>query len=172
YYGSPAYSQIYSELKRLERLGLVTSRVENTGGMRNRRLYKITEAGLAAVTRWANDTPVDRPTLKHGALLRVTLGHLASPARLKELLQDHVAYADEMHRKAAKDARWAGADPCWAYARIALQWAERYYANERELALKLIKELDEAEAVFPRASDGETTKIPWPAPEFWYEIEK
>src|SRR5581483_9339914 len=100
YYGSPAYSQIYSELKRLERLGLVTSRVENTGGMRNRRLYKITEAGLAAVTRWANDTPVDRPTLKHGALLRVTLGHLASPARLKELLQDHVAYADEMHRKA------------------------------------------------------------------------
>jgi len=172
YYGSPAYSQIYSELKRLERLGLVTSRVENTGGMRNRRLYKITEAGLAAVTRWANDTPVDRPTLKHGALLRVTLGHLASPARLKELLQDHVAYADKMHRKAAKDARWAGADPCWAYARIALQWAERYYANERELALKLIKELDEAEAVFPRASDGETTKIPWPAPEFWYEIEK
>lgn len=172
YYGSPAYSQIYSELKRLERLGLVTSRVENTGGMRNRRLYKITEAGLAAVTRWANDTPVDRPTLKHGALLRVTLGHLTSPARLKELLQDHVAYADKMHRKAAKDARWAGADPCWAYARIALQWAERYYANERELALKLIKELDEAEAVFPRASDGETTKIPWPAPEFWYEIEK
>ena len=30
YYGSPAYSQIYSELKKLEQLGLVTSRVENT----------------------------------------------------------------------------------------------------------------------------------------------
>ncbi|ORX20696.1 PadR family transcriptional regulator [Mycobacterium xenopi] len=172
YYGSPAYSQIYSELKRLEQLGLVTSRVENTGGTRNRRLYKITQAGLEAVTRWANDTPVDPPTLKHGALLRVTLGHLTSPTRLKELLQEHVAYADEMQRKAAKDARWAGADPSWAYARIALRWAERYYANERELALKLIKELDEAEAVFPRAPDGEPTKIPWPAPEFWYEIEK
>ena len=50
-YGSPAYSQIYSELKKLERLGLVTSRVENTGGTRNRRLYKITEAGLDAATR-------------------------------------------------------------------------------------------------------------------------
>ena len=47
----------------------------------------------------------------------------------------------------------------------------RYYANERELALKMIKELDEAEDVFPRAGDG-GTKIPWPAPEFWYEIEK
>jgi hypothetical protein len=52
-----------------------------------------------------------------------------------------------------------------------LQWAERYYANERELALKMIKELDEAEAAFPRAADG-GMKIPWPAPEFWYEIER
>ena len=45
FYGSPAYSQIYSELKKLEKLGLVTSRVENTGGTRNRRLYKITARG-------------------------------------------------------------------------------------------------------------------------------
>lgn len=172
FYGSPAYSQIYSELKKLERLGLVTSRVENTGGTRNRRLYKITDAGLDAVTRWANESPVDPPTLKHGPLLRVALGHLTSPERLKEVLQDHLAYADEMHRRAAKDARWAGADPSWAYSRVALQWAERYYANEWELALKMIKELDEAEAAFPQAREGEPTKVPWPPPEFWYEIEK
>ena len=61
YYGSPAYSQIYSELKKLEKLGMVTSRVENTGGTRNRRLYKITQAGLDAVTRWAEEAPVDPP---------------------------------------------------------------------------------------------------------------
>ena len=102
------------------------------------------------MTRWANEAPVDPPTLKHGPLLRVTFGHLTSPERLKEVLQEHFAYADEMHRKAAKDARWASADPSWAYARVALQWAERYYANERELALKMIKELDEAEAAFPQ----------------------
>lgn len=171
YYGSPAYSQIYSELKKLEQLGLVTSRVENTGGTRNRRLYKITRAGLAAVTRWADEAPVDPPTLKHGALLRVTFGHLTNPARLKDVLQEHVAYADEMQRKAAKDAKWAGADPSWAYARVALRWAERYYANERELALKMIKELDEAEDAFPRA-EQEGGQISWPAPEYWYEIEK
>lgn len=170
FYGSPAHSQIYSELKKLEKLGLVTSRVEDSG-TRNRRLYKITQAGLDAATRWANEVPVDSPTLKHGPLLRVTLGHLTNPARLKAILQEHVTYADEMQRKAAKDAKWAGADPSWAYARVALQWADRYYANERELALKMIKELDEAEDVFPRAGDGDT-KIPWPAPEFWYEIEK
>ena len=32
FYGSPAYSQIYSELKKLEQLGFVTSRVENGAG--------------------------------------------------------------------------------------------------------------------------------------------
>ena len=50
YYWSPSYSQIYTELKKLEGLGLVTSRVEHDEGTRSRRLYKITPAGLAAVT--------------------------------------------------------------------------------------------------------------------------
>ena len=171
YYGSPAYSQIYSELKKLEHLGLVTSRVENTGGARSRRLYKITASGLAEVTRWANEESFDPPSLKHGPLLRMTFGHLSPPARLKELLQEHIAYADEMEREAAKDARLAGADPTWAYARIALRWAERYYANERELALKMIKELDDAEAEFPRGADGQAA-VAWPKPEYWYEVEK
>lgn len=172
FYGSPAYSQIYSELKKLEQLGLVTSRVENTGGARSRRLYRITEEGREAVTNWANNTPFDPPVLKHGPLLRMAFGHLTTPARLKELLQEHVAYADSMEREAAKDARWAGADPAWAYARIALRWAERYYANERELALSMIKELNEAEAEFPQSSDGEPVRVPWPAVDYWYEIEK
>lgn len=172
FYGSPAYSQIYSELKKLEKLGMVTSRVENSAGTRNRRLYKITEQGFDAVTQWANEAPVDAPALKHGPLLRITLGHLTNPARLREMLQQHVAYADEMHRSAAKDARWAGADNAWVYARIALQWAERYYANERELALNLIKEIDEAEATLPQREMGNRAEIPWPTPDFWYEIEK
>lgn len=172
YYGSPAYSQIYSELKKLEGLGLLTSRVESTSGARSRRLYKITAAGLEEVTRWANDEPFDPPSLKHGPLLRMTFGHLSTPERLKELLHEHVAYADEMEREAAKDARLAGADPSWAYARVALRWAERYYAGERELALQMIKELDEAEAEFPRAADGEQAAVAWPKPEYWYEVEK
>ena len=169
YFGSPAFSQIYSELKKLEKLGLLTSRVDGSG-TRNRRLYKITDAGLLAVTRWARDTPVEPPTLKHPAILRVTLGHLSDPAGLKRILQDHLAYVDEMRRDAAKEARWAGADPSWAYAKIALDWAERYYESERELTLKLIKDLDEAEAKFPKVGEG--VQIPWPDANYWYEIER
>ena len=76
------------------------------------------------------------------------------------MLQEHLTYADEMHRKAAKDARWAGADPSWAYAPVASEWAERYYANERELALKMIKELDEAEAAFPQRGKAIQSRSP------------
>jgi DNA-binding PadR family transcriptional regulator len=169
YYGSPAFSQIYSELKKLEKMGLLTSRLDGTG-TRNRRLYKITETGMEAVTRWAREAPLEPPSLKHPAILRVTLGHLSDPAALKQMLQDHIAYIDNMQRSAAKEARWAAADPSWAYAKIALDWAERYYASERELTLRLIKDLDEAEANFPKVGEG--AKIPWPDPAYWYEIER
>lgn len=169
YYGSPAYSQIYSELKKLEKLELLTSRVENNG-TRSRRLYKITSEGLDAATRWAREAPVEHPSLKHPAVLRVTLGHLSDPTALKEMLQEHIAYVDEMQRDAAKEAKWAGADPSWAYAKIALDWAQRYYASERELTLQLIKDLDEAEANFPKVGEG--AKVPWPDPAYWYEIER
>src|ERR1700760_2414091 len=104
YYWSPSYSQIYTELKKLERLGLVTSRVERDEGTRSRRLYKITRAGMDAAIEWANDAPVDPPVLKHSVLLRVTFGHLTNPARLKELLQEYVAYAEARHRKALEDS--------------------------------------------------------------------
>ncbi|MDH6198066.1 DNA-binding PadR family transcriptional regulator [Mycobacterium frederiksbergense] len=169
YNGSPAFSQIYSDLKKLEKMGLLTSRVDSTG-TRNRRLYKITQAGMDAVTRWARDTPADPPSLKHPAIMRVTLGHLSDPATLKQILQEHIAYVDEMQRDAAKGARFAAGYPSWTYARIALDWAERYYASERELTLKMIKDLDDAEDDFPKVLEG--ARIPWPLPDDWYEFEK
>ncbi|MGE2734693.1 PadR family transcriptional regulator [Mycolicibacterium vaccae] len=167
FYSSPAYSQIYSELKRLERLGLVSSRVDT--GIRNRRMYKITDAGLAAVTRWANDEPVEPPTLKHNPLLRVMLGHLHNPGRLREILSEHVAYAEQLHEAAATEARWTTEQPAWAYARLALRWSEQYYAAERDLALQMIKELDAVEETF---GEGGLEDVQFPVREYWYEVER
>ena len=151
---------------------MVSSRVEHRGQTRSRRLYKISESGLEAVTRWADQAPVDPPTLKHNALLRVTFGHLTNPGNLKEILAEHLAYVDTMHRIAAKEAHWSGVESAWAYARVALLWAKRYYASERELTLKMIDELDEAQAVFAEAANDPGGVNPWPPPEFWYEVEK
>jgi DNA-binding PadR family transcriptional regulator len=91
---SPSFSQIYSELKRLEAHGFATSRVEHDGGPRGRRTYKVTESRRDAVTRWATEAPIGPTMLKHGVLLRVWLGHLNEPDRLKEILQQHIAHVD------------------------------------------------------------------------------
>lgn len=171
YYWSPSHSQIYTELKKLESLDLVVSRVERDEGTRSRRLYKITPAGMEAVTEWTNDAPVDPPVLKHGVLLRVTFGHLSNPTRLKELLQEHVAYAEARHRKAVADAEGAEAEPAWAYSVLALRWAAKYHAAEREFALELVKEIDEADAVLQRAPRGGLGK-PRTTPGSWREVER
>lgn len=170
-YGSPAYSQIYTELKKLEDAGLLTSRVAGDGGARTKRLYKITSDGSAALREWADESPVDPPQLKHNPLLRVIFGHLTSPRRLKEIMQEHVAFADRMQREAAVEARWAAEEPAWAFGRVALQWAERYYAAERELALRVIKDLDEAEEAVAKSSTETVPGTPPSMRERWYEIE-
>lgn len=172
FYQSPAYSQIYSELKKMEELGLVTSRMDNDAGARSRRLYRITPAGLDAVAGWTSEAPYDPPTLKHSVLLRVIFGHLTEPQKLRELLSEHIAYCDRMQRNAGIEARATEEQPVWAYAKVALKWAERYYAAERELALELVKDLDEAEAEFGRARQAGGAGIDWPEREYWYEVEE
>lgn len=170
FYWSPSFSQIYGELKKLEKLGLVTSRLDHDNGARSRRLYKVTPAGMEAVTRWANDSPADPPMLKHSVLLRVAFGHLAGASKLKELLREHVAFAESMQRQAAHDAHGAEALDAWAYPRLALQWAARYYASERELALRMIEDLDEADAAYVRS--GGAKGVPGPGPRYWREFEE
>ncbi len=170
FYWSPSFSQIYSELRKLEKHGLATSRVDHDNGARSRRLYKITAAGLEAVTRWANDTPAEPPMLKHSVLLRVAFGHLAGAGKLKELLQEHVEFAEHMQQQAAHDAHGAEALDAWAYPRLALQWASRYYANERELAQQMIEDLDAAAQAYARS--GGAAGVPRPSPRYWHEVEQ
>lgn len=167
FYSSPAYSQIYSELKRLEQRGLLTSRVD--AGVRSRRMYQITDSGLTAVTKWANEEPVEPPTLKHNPLLRVIFGHLMNPGRLREILTAHVEHVEQMHRAAATEARWTGEEPAWSYARLALRWSEEYYAAERERALQMIKDLDEVDEVFAKGGEDGTK---FPVRDYWYEVER
>jgi DNA-binding PadR family transcriptional regulator len=57
FYWSPSFSQVYSELKRLESHGYATSRVQHDGGLRGRRTYKITES---ASRRSVNGPPKHR----------------------------------------------------------------------------------------------------------------
>jgi DNA-binding PadR family transcriptional regulator len=145
FYWSPATSQIYGELKRLERLGFVTARETPQDELRNKRVYRITDAGRAALAEWVDHSPVDPPMLKHSVMMRVWLGHLAAEQRLREVLEQHRDYCDAMLADAQRSVAGAHADERWAYPELVVSWAESYFRNERDAADRLLAELDALE---------------------------
>ncbi|AZS76253.1 PadR family transcriptional regulator [Streptomyces lydicus] len=144
FYWSPSFSQIYGELKRLEKVGYVTSRrVAQETGNRDKRVYVITDAGMAAARHWAREAPVEPPVLKHGVMLRMWLGHLLETDRMREVLGRHREYAETMRQRAEVDVEDACGEEAWAYPALVLKWSERYYASERDLADAMLADLDE-----------------------------
>jgi DNA-binding PadR family transcriptional regulator len=152
FYWSPAISQIYSELKRLERLGLVTSRTVAQDELRNKRVYAITEGGRVALTEWVQHAPVEPPVLKHSVAMRVWLGHLAEPDELRAVVERHREYAEGMladvtRSEHSSEAGFADEDPARVYPQLVIRWGERYYRSERDLAQQMLEDLDQLAAL-------------------------
>jgi DNA-binding PadR family transcriptional regulator len=142
FYWSPAISQIYSELRRLERLGFVRSRPAAQDELRNKRLYRITPSGQAELRRWMAETPVDPPVVKHPALLRVWLGHLSDPALLRPVVEAHRDHAERMLAEVRHSEARAQDDPMWRYPELVIRWGERYYEAQRDAAERMLEELE------------------------------
>ncbi|MGW5152468.1 PadR family transcriptional regulator [Rhodococcus koreensis] len=162
FYWSPSVSQIYSELKKLESLNLVTSQSVPEPRNRNRRVYEITEDGLAAVRAWANYAPVELPILKHGVLLRLWVGHLSEPERLKAMVRAHIDNLIEIRDRARAQARRSSAEPAWAYPTLSLRWSERYFQAELDLANQLLSDIDESSAQLGHVREFNEWGLPVP----------
>lgn len=145
FYWSPATSQVYAELKRLEKRGLVSARATPQDELRNKRVYRITDAGRDALATWVDESPVEAPVLKHSVMMRVWLGHLASPERLRAIVTEHRDRCDAMLADAERSAEGAHADERWAYPELVVGWAESYFRNERDAADRLLAQLDAME---------------------------
>ncbi|WP_280461086.1 PadR family transcriptional regulator [Nocardia carnea] len=162
FYWSPSVSQVYGALEKLEDLALVRSRVVADEGMRGRRLYGITDTGLGALRNWSRDSEIDMPVLKHGVMLRLYLGHLHDPDRLKEIVRRHIANLRERAEQAQLHADHSEAEPGWAFTQMSLRWSQRYFAAEIELAEQLLAEIDEAAAWYREAAVREDNGMPIP----------
>ncbi|MBF6148787.1 PadR family transcriptional regulator [Nocardia nova] len=144
FYWSPSVSQIYGELKKLEDLSLVQSRLVADEGVRNRRLYRITEDGLRALRNWSRDADVDMPVLKHGVMLRLWMGHLHDPEQLKRIVRTHIDNLRERARRAGRHADRSDPEPGWSFTQMSLRWSQRYFEAEIELAEQLLADIDAA----------------------------
>jgi DNA-binding PadR family transcriptional regulator len=145
FYGSPAMSQIYRELRRLEACGYVASSA-TSDEPRRKRLYRILPAGREALTTWLHDAPVEAPVLKHSVALRVWLGHLSDPLTLRHTVEEHRAFASRMADDVATARTTAEDEPAWTYPALVERWGERYWAGERDAADALLADLDQLAA--------------------------
>lgn len=145
FFWSPAMSQIYAELPRLEDRGYVVSTAAPHGDVRTKRVYRITPAGTEELRRWLRDSPVDVPMLKHPTLLRVWLGHLLDGEQLRAIVTEHLARTADQLRAVRDDLDAEGSN--LGYSKAILRWAERHYANERDNAAQLLAELEQEEAL-------------------------
>jgi len=87
-------TQIYAELRRLERLGLVSSRLVVQGPRPNKRHYAITAAGRTALRAWL-DRPTPAQPIKDEMLLRTFFADLLPSPRVASYLRRH----GEEHRR-------------------------------------------------------------------------
>lgn len=143
FYWSPAVSQIYAELRRLEELGYAASARSGPEEARSKRRYAITAAGREALAGWASDSAeAGPPVLKHGLLLRIWLGHLAEPERLRARVGEHLEHTRGELAAVREAMEHAREVPQWAFPALALRWSERQHLAELELTEALLADLD------------------------------
>lgn len=158
FYWSPAISQIYAELRRLEALGYATSRRSGPDEPRTKRSYAITAEGRAALVGWAGGAGDAGPAvLKHPLLLRVWLGHLAAPDHLRALVSEHIAHTRGELKEVRDALARAEGETAWTHPLIALRWSGRRLEAEIGLAEAMLADLTE---MAPPAPAGRAERDP------------
>jgi PadR family transcriptional regulator AphA len=85
------HSQIYPELARLQNEGLVTFEVVEQDDRPDKKIYTITEAGRAALQRWAA-APMEFPVERSELMLKAYSVWLAEPGQAIKLFRSHAEY--------------------------------------------------------------------------------
>jgi DNA-binding PadR family transcriptional regulator len=156
FFWTASYGQIYPELKRLRKAGLVTAREEPRGKVK-RTVYELTPKGEDALREWLTDRESVLFEIRDESLLRLFFADMLpkedvlANVRMQQLLFERVL---ERFREIEVDAR-AGAAEGREYPYLALRygidfitWARDWYAEvERKLeAGEPLIELDDDEA--------------------------
>lgn len=150
FYWSPAHSQIYAELRRLEKLGYATHREVRQQRRPDKRLYRITPEGQSAFETWMNESPVEPVSLKHSVALRLFFGHAGDPDRLRKVLGDYVEQVSEVIEDLRGISDEISDQDQFFYPAVVAEWGIGYYEAERKAARRAIQRLDDR----PQATDA------------------
>ena len=159
FFWSPAQSQIYRELRRLEELGLVTSRAVAQTDRPDKVAYAITGPGRDELARWVDRAPVAPPVFKFESALRLFFGQSAEPQALVEVVAEHRT-ALERSLADLREVRAAlpDDDPALALQRIVAGWGLRLYQSELDVLADVADELAALPAPHPDEAPAQTAR--------------
>jgi DNA-binding PadR family transcriptional regulator len=122
------HSQIYPELAKMMKDGLITQTGE---GPRGRKVYETTPSGIEELRSWLRDTGPDY-SFRNEALLRVfCMWVLPTEEALAFLARDRAEYVRHLGyiEKVIANKDWA-ASPVQRASRIAIEFGRRFYAGQ------------------------------------------
>ena len=82
HFWSPAKSHVYTELRRLARLGLATEQVVRQEQRPNKRVYAITEEGRSVLELWLTEGPHEPDQVRSPFTVRMFFGGLVAPSSI------------------------------------------------------------------------------------------
>ena len=141
FFWAASYGQIYPELRRLEKAGLVDGE-SSPSGARKRKEYRLTEGGRAELTRWL-EAPPQMPELRDESLLKLFFADMLPLEQALEQLQQrrtgHAQFLAILREIAARP----GDDPPFvdlvlrygiAYGEFNVAWCEEQETRLRDAA--------------------------------------
>jgi DNA-binding PadR family transcriptional regulator len=143
--GGPVYwggapSRLYSEPKRLARLGYLSTRTE-PGRTHHRTVYELTGLGRDALRAWLA-TPAHFPRIKNEAHLRLLAGDLLTDEQIVDSFRGMLAELDEL--EALVETMYAQAERVPArtrYLRLSHDYARKLVRLHREWIADIEAEL-------------------------------
>ena len=132
FYWSPALSNIYSELRRLEEHGYVKALPAPDDEPRNKRVFRITAAGRRVLAEWVRQEEPPSLVVKDEALLKVWSGHVIDPDELEELIDAERHRAEAFLEQVRFTARRSTRHVQWPYAVAVEQFCAQWYQARAE----------------------------------------
>jgi DNA-binding PadR family transcriptional regulator len=140
-------SQIYRELRGMERDGLITSRLVQQETKPNKRLYRLTDAGAGELDAWLV-SEAERPYSKEPFLLRLFFLSRVGAADARKVLEARLSeveslldVAAERLRTYADTSRGAHPEMLWWQTRL-IEGMRRMQSAEGAWLRELIRDLD------------------------------
>ena len=141
FFWAASYGQIYPELGRLERAGLIVG-TDAPRGARRRKEYELTDAGRAELLEWLQRPP-EMPELRDESLLKLffadelPLEEAVEQLRMRRLGHEQfLAILREIDARPGEDEPFVDLVLRYgiAYAEFNIAWCKRYEAELRKAA--------------------------------------